>query len=175
MQNNYKTGNSGSTDSFEQFRQFELQIFDKYYGKSKQEVLKIWRDDAFPEEEISKRFFEVPDQEIEQKFVEEHMNETTRVDAQLLPTRKSRRQAAESGLTLDQDRPPVLSTSERPDRIVDRFRSYQVQDAALFSYSAGILGAAAFLSLSIGPGWLGFLIVFLPISALAAWAVSGHA
>lgn len=37
----------------------------------------------------------------------------------------------------------------------------------------GIYGAGIFSLLSIGPSWLGFLIVALPFSAVAAWAITG--
>ena len=52
---------------------------------------------------------------------------------------------------------------------------HHLRDAGLFSYTLGILGAAAFMTLAIGPGWMGFFAGFIPASALAAWAVSGHA
>ncbi len=56
-----------------------------------------------------------------------------------------------------------------------RTRSFRVREASFFSYTSGLLGAAAFMALAIGPGWLGFIAVFLPASLLASWAVSGHA
>lgn len=48
-------------------------------------------------------------------------------------------------------------------------------DAGLASYTAGLVAAAAFMALSLGPGWLGFLLGFLPVSLLTSWAVAGHA
>ena len=46
--------------------------------------------------------------------------------------------------------------------------------AGLFSYTAGIIGAAVFMALALGPGWLGFLAAYLPASILASWAVTSH-
>jgi len=37
----------------------------------------------------------------------------------------------------------------------------------------GMYGAAAFSLLSIGPAWVGFLVVALPLSGIAAWALAG--
>jgi hypothetical protein len=48
-------------------------------------------------------------------------------------------------------------------------------DAGLASYTAVLVAAAAFMALSLGPGWLGFLLGFLPVSLLTSWAVAGHA
>ena len=45
-------------------------------------------------------------------------------------------------------------------------------DAGFFAYAAGLVGAAAAMALTIGPGWLGFIVAFIPASLLAAWAVS---
>ena len=68
--------------------------------------------------------------------------------------------------------PPDASDVANPT--ASRSGSLRQRDAGLFSYTAGLLGAAAFMALAIGPGWLGFLAGFLPASALASWAVSGH-
>jgi len=48
-------------------------------------------------------------------------------------------------------------------------------DAGLASYTAGLVVAAAFMALSLGPGWAGFLVGFLPLSLLTSWAVASHA
>jgi hypothetical protein len=48
-------------------------------------------------------------------------------------------------------------------------------DAGLASYTAGLVAAAAFMALSLGPGWVGFLVGFLPASLLSSWAVTSHA
>jgi hypothetical protein len=48
-------------------------------------------------------------------------------------------------------------------------------DAGLASYTAGLVAAAAFMALSLGPGWVGFLVGFLPASLLTSWAVASHA
>jgi hypothetical protein len=48
-------------------------------------------------------------------------------------------------------------------------------DAGLASYTAGLVIAAAFMALSLGPGWVGFLVGFLPASLLTSWAVASHA
>jgi hypothetical protein len=45
-------------------------------------------------------------------------------------------------------------------------------DAGLASYTAGLVAAAAFMALSLGPGWVGFLVGFLPASLLTSWAVA---
>ncbi len=47
-------------------------------------------------------------------------------------------------------------------------------DSGLFSYLAGMAGAAAFTLLNVGPGWLGFLVVYLAASVFAAWVVAPH-
>jgi len=47
-------------------------------------------------------------------------------------------------------------------------------DAGTLSYTSGIFGAALFMATSIGPGWLGFLASYLPMSILTAWAASAH-
>jgi hypothetical protein len=73
------------------------------------------------------------------------------------------------------DIPPRISAKSNlpPDRLrLGPF--FYHHDAALFSYTAGVLGAAAFMALAIGPGWLGFLVSYLPASILAAWAGTGH-
>jgi hypothetical protein len=48
-------------------------------------------------------------------------------------------------------------------------------DAGLASFTAGLVGAAAFMALALGPGWVGFLLGFVPISLLTSWAVASHA
>jgi Arc/MetJ-type ribon-helix-helix transcriptional regulator len=48
-------------------------------------------------------------------------------------------------------------------------------DAGLASYTAGLVVAAAFMALSLGPGWLGFVAGFLPVSLLTSWAAACHA
>jgi hypothetical protein len=48
-------------------------------------------------------------------------------------------------------------------------------DAGLASCVAGLLGAAAFMALSLGPGWAGFIVGFIPVSLLTSWAISSHA
>ncbi len=48
-------------------------------------------------------------------------------------------------------------------------------DAGLASYVAGLIAAAAFMALSLGPGWVGFLVGFLPASLLTSRAVASHA
>jgi serine/threonine protein kinase len=63
----------------------------------------------------------------------------------------------------------IASTSSPP------FLSIRHADAGLASYAAGLVAAAAFMALSIGPGWVGFLLGYLPVSLLTSWAVSSHA
>jgi hypothetical protein len=46
------------------------------------------------------------------------------------------------------------------------------KDAGLASYTAGLVVAAAFMALALGPGWVGFLLGFLPASLLTSWAVA---
>ena len=47
-------------------------------------------------------------------------------------------------------------------------------DAGTLSYTTGILGAALFMATSIGPGWLGFLVSYLPISVFTTWVASAN-
>ena len=47
-------------------------------------------------------------------------------------------------------------------------------DAGTLSYTAGIVGSALFMALSIGPGWLGFFISYVPISILTTLAAAAH-
>jgi hypothetical protein len=45
-------------------------------------------------------------------------------------------------------------------------------DAGLASYTTGLVVAAAFMALALGPGWVGFLLGFLPASLLISWAIT---
>jgi hypothetical protein len=45
-------------------------------------------------------------------------------------------------------------------------------DAGLASFTVGLVVAAAFMVLALGPGWAGFLLGFLPASLLTSWAVT---
>jgi len=45
-------------------------------------------------------------------------------------------------------------------------------DAGCFSYTAGLFGAAISMALAVGPGWLGFIVAFVPASLLASWVVA---
>jgi hypothetical protein len=47
-------------------------------------------------------------------------------------------------------------------------------DAGLASYTAGLVVAAVFLAFALGPGWVGFLVGFLPASLLTSWAVASE-
>jgi hypothetical protein len=46
------------------------------------------------------------------------------------------------------------------------------RDAGLFSSTAGIIGAASFMALGFGPGWLSFAVAFLPASVKSTWAIA---
>lgn len=48
-------------------------------------------------------------------------------------------------------------------------------DAGLASYTAGLIAAAAFMAFSLGPGWVGFLLGFLPVSLLTSRAIASNA
>jgi hypothetical protein len=79
------------------------------------------------------------------------------------------------GLTLVND---LIDESNSPPESLTHFirsgRHLAFVEVGTFSYVAGLLGAAAFMALSIGPGILGFLVVYLPASGLSVWAASGH-
>lgn len=56
-----------------------------------------------------------------------------------------------------------------------RFFTGPHAEAGAASYVVGLLTAAAFMALAAGPGWLGFIVGFLPMSLLTSWAVASHA
>lgn len=80
--------------------------------------------------------------------------------------------------------PPTKQAAQKDSRhrnespsVIARFwlRSEQYLAIAPTVALAGMYGAAAFVLLSLGPAWVGFLAVGIPILGAALWAFSGSA
>jgi hypothetical protein len=65
-------------------------------------------------------------------------------------------------------------TSSKGSHYFGSGRHLAYVDAGTLSYTAGIVGAALFMATSIGPGWIGFLISYLPFSIVTTLAAATH-
>jgi hypothetical protein len=69
--------------------------------------------------------------------------------------------------------PDPPSPIDRPRKFSPRWTRHR--DAGRFSYMVGLTGTILFMATGLGPGWLGFVVAYLPASALAAWVTASHA
>jgi hypothetical protein len=88
---------------------------------------------------------------------------------------------AEAEATLAEAKPALLTAatpgpaSPTAPSLKLRPRWTRHRDAGRFSYMVGLTGTILFMATGLGPGWLGFVVAYLPASMLAAWVTASHA
>jgi hypothetical protein len=80
-----------------------------------------------------------------------------------------------SNLAGPPDAVPASSVASEPWVLGSRSGWSRHRDAGRFSYMVGLAGTILFMASGVGPGWLGFLVAYLPASLLAAWVTASHA